>query len=270
MISIIMGVYNSDEKKLNYAVKSILNQTYKNFEFIICDDGSTNNTYEILTQFSNLDERIIIIKNSENRGLGFTLNKCISHAKSEFIVRQDDDDFSAPNRLEVLVNFHLNHPEYALVSSNIAYFDDNGIWGEMRYPEKPQSKDFLFCVPFMHGAAAYDKTAVLAAGGYSGAINMRRTEDIDLFMRMYANGVHGYTIEQKLYHFREDKNAVKKRKFRYRIDEARVKFKGYRMLKLMPLGIIYAIKPLVVGLLPHKLLSWLKDIHYNRKEISGE
>ena len=94
LISIIMGVYNvSDESVLQKAVSSILDQTYGNFEFIICDDGSSDNTLEMIKKIGKTDKRIKIIKNEKNCGLSYTLNHCLKYAKGNYIARMDADDF---------------------------------------------------------------------------------------------------------------------------------------------------------------------------------
>ena len=207
----------------------------------------------------------MILKNSENLGLAAALNRCIDRAEGEWLVRQDADDCSPPDRLQKLVEFWEQHPEYDLISSNLSLFDEEGFWGEMRYPVEPQAKDFLFCIPFMHGAVAMKKSAVCKAGGYRVAKETRRCEDIDLFMRMYAQGSRGYTIQEPLYFYREDQTAKKKRKYRYKIEEAKVKYAGFQRLGLMPKGYLYVMKPLLVGLIPTRLLDWLKDRYYHRR-----
>lgn len=265
-ISVIMAVYNGDALQLECAVSSVLAQTMEDFEFIICDDGSEEKIARQLLDYPKKDGRVRLFRNEENRGLAYSLNRCIETARGELLVRQDGDDASVPERLAELCAFAEEHPEYDIISSNLTLVDDTGPWGTMRYPAEPKAEDFLFCVPFMHGAVAMRRTAVLAAGGYRVAKETRRTEDIDLFMRMYANGSRGYTLSKELYLYREDKNAGKKRKYRYRIDEARVKWKGFRRLGLLPKGIPYVVKPLVVGCIPRCLLERMKDRHYHRKE----
>jgi len=102
-ISVIMSVYN-DEKNIETAVESILNQSYKNFEFLIIDDYSADSTFEKLENYKNLDNRVKIFKNSKNIGLTKSLNILLRNTSSELIARQDSDDFSLPTRLEEQVN----------------------------------------------------------------------------------------------------------------------------------------------------------------------
>lgn len=116
-ISVLMPVYNTTEEYLRAAIESILNQTYKDFEFIIINDGSTiNNVKDVI--FSYNDERIIYIENETNLGLIKTLNKGISLTKGEYIARMDSDDISKPKRLEVMLDFMEKNPDVGAVGSH--------------------------------------------------------------------------------------------------------------------------------------------------------
>lgn len=263
--SVITGIYNGDLTQLKEAVQSVLSQSLQNFEWIICDDGSRSEIRDYLKKLSAQESRIILLKNTENRGLAYSLNRCIAAASTDILVRQDGDDRSAPGRFEKLVTFMEQNPEYALVSSNIALFDQEGIWGKMIYPEYPSKRDFLFCLPFMHGAVALRREALVRHGAYLVSKETRRCEDFELFSRLYIKGEKGYTIQEELYEYREDAYNQQKRKYRFRFDEAGVRWKAFKSLGLLPQGIPYAIKPLIVGLLPKGLLNKLKDHYYNRR-----
>ena len=93
IISVIMSTYN-DEKKVGKSIESILNQTYKNFEFLIVDDFSQDSTLDVLKHYEAKDRRVKIFTNKQNIGLTKSLNKLIFHSKGEYIARQDSDDFS--------------------------------------------------------------------------------------------------------------------------------------------------------------------------------
>ena len=93
LVSVIMSTYNN-EKSIESSVNSILNQTYKNIEFLIIDDFSTDNTFGILNNLKNSDERIKVYRNSNNIGLTKSLNKLISKSKGNYIARQDADDIT--------------------------------------------------------------------------------------------------------------------------------------------------------------------------------
>ena len=122
LISIIMGIYNC-ENFLRESIDSILNQTYTNWELIMCDDGSSDNTYMIAKEYEkNFPDKILVIKNEKNMGLNYTLNNCLSKAKGKYIARQDGDDISERNRFEKEIEFLESHPQYSIVSCNMFYF----------------------------------------------------------------------------------------------------------------------------------------------------
>lgn len=270
LVSVIMGVYNIDnEALLRKSVMSVLNQTFANFEFIICDDGSQNNTFLWLQSISQVDKRIVLLKNESNKGLAYTLNKCLTHAKGEFIARQDADDLSQQDRFIKQVEFLLNNPDISFVASNCNLYDERGVWGARVFPYKPEPKDFLFKVPFQHGALMFRRNCLAEVGGYHVSKRTRRTEDYDLLMRLYANKFRGANLQEYLYDFLENKAAMKRRKYKYRIDEAITRYKGFKLLGLMPKGIPYVIKPLIVGLIPMRLLNMLKMRYYKQDGLRG-
>ncbi|MDA3838912.1 MAG: glycosyltransferase, partial [Candidatus Delongbacteria bacterium] len=120
-ISVIMSVYNS-EKFLREAIDSILDQSFSDFEFIITDDCSTDNSLKILKEYSIKDDRIVLLKNSENIGLTKNLNRMLDIAKGKYIARMDADDISLSNRFEMQFDFMENNPEIGVLGSNIRYF----------------------------------------------------------------------------------------------------------------------------------------------------
>ncbi len=114
-VSVLMPVYNEKEDYLREAISSILEQTFRDFEFMIINDGSDNNVEEVI--FSYDDDRIVYIKNEENLKLIKTLNKGLKLAKGEYIVRMDSDDISKPNRIEASVDFMEKHPKVVAAGS---------------------------------------------------------------------------------------------------------------------------------------------------------
>lgn len=219
-VSIIMGIYNTLKKEyLEMSINSILNQTFKDFEFIICDDGSTNECFKWAEELCKNDERCILIRNEENRGLSYTLNRCLKVAKGEYIARMDDDDISDKTRLEKQVKFLESNIEYSVISSNANIFDDDGVYGELVYPPIIRKENFLFGNPIIHPAVLVRKKAYELVKGYRDIKKTNRVEDYDLFMRMYANNIQMYVIQEKLLNYRQDKNSFNKRKFKYRINE---------------------------------------------------
>ena len=262
-ISVIMPVYNPKPQELDRAIRSVLEQDMTDFEFIICDDGSGGYVREQLEAFS--DPRIKYLRNEKNMGCAYSLNRCIEEAKGELLIRQDADDYSLPGRFSALIKGY-NATQADIIATNIILFDELGEWGHRDYPSAPQKKDFLFAVPFMHGACALKKTAVTAAGMYPVSQKTARCEEYALFMTMYSMGARGINLTERLYAFGESSEAVKRRRYRDKLREVSVKAEGFRKLRLYPLGIIYLAKPLLVGLIPAKLLAKIKDKAFGRRK----
>ena len=268
-ISVIMGVYNiASLKGFRESVQSVLGQNYTNFEYIICDDGSNDGTWRILEEIAKEDKRVVLLKNDKNMGLAATLNHCLEKTLGDYIARQDADDFSDISRFERQLDFLETHPQLSFCGSNVYLFDEEGLWGSRLFPALPKSKDFLFSMPFVHGTLMFRREALVKVGAYRVSKETRRAEDYDMLMRMYALGLRGGNMSEKLYWFREDKAAQNRRKYKYRIDELRVRYKGFTELGLMPEAIVYVIKPLVVGLIPNWILQKIKaKIVYNIERI---
>lgn len=258
-ISVIMGLYNTKCKEyLDKSLNSILNQTYKDFELIICDDGSTNDCIKWAKEIVKNDKRVVFIKNKENKGLAYTLNKCLKIAKGKYIARMDDDDISHIDRFEKQIEY-LDNNDVDLVSNNINIFDENGIYNSKKYPRHITKKDFLFNSPIVHPSIMAKKSAFLKVNGYRDIKKTVRVEDYDLFMRMFYVGIKMDIIQEFLLDYRDDReNAKRRKKYKYRINEFKIRIEGFKNLKLMPIGIIYAIKPLILGLLPIWLMLYLK------------
>ena len=266
-VSVIMGVYNCKRfDLLDKSIESIVGQTYTDWEFLICDDGSTDKTtYAHLKEFANKDSRIHVIGYSQNSGLSFALNTCLREVKGRYIVRQDDDDVSLPDRLHKLVDFAEENPQYAIIGSKAYVTDDNGIWGDFPVEETPDKKSFYWNSPFIHPTTLIRREALESVGGYRVAKETRRCEDYDLFMRMYAAGYKGFNIQEPLYEYRLINGKQKNRPMWQRIDEAVVRWKGFSQLGILLLGGLYVVKPLVIGIIPQMVLKRIKKKQYSKE-----
>ncbi|NDW09800.1 glycosyltransferase family 2 protein [Dysgonomonas sp. 520] len=131
-VSVVMPAYNA-EKYLKEAIDSILNQTYKNFEFIIVDDGSTDKTSEIIESYT--DNRIKLLKNDKNRGLIYSANIAIRVATGKYIARMDADDISLPERLEKQVLFLEKNNEVSILGTSYVRSDNNK---QVHHPENTE------------------------------------------------------------------------------------------------------------------------------------
>jgi glycosyltransferase involved in cell wall biosynthesis len=134
LITVLMPVYNGEDY-LRDSIESILSQTYLNFEFIIIDDGSTDSSLEIINSYAKQDKRIIVRKNEHNIGLAKSLNAGIKLAKGRYIARQDADDLSSADRLDIQLSYALSHPQVDLIGSNSYVIDLDGgiVWKGRQY-----------------------------------------------------------------------------------------------------------------------------------------
>lgn len=260
-VSVIMAAYNAEET-IEAAIRSILLQTHDNFELIICDDASTDNTWCLMRSLADEDSRIRLIRQEKNRGSAVARNRCLLQAQGEYIAIMDADDLCSENRLAVQVSFLEKHREIAFVGLLGEVF--HNIPGDCSkcypYVAKPAAKDFLMTLPFVHASLMFRSTAI--GRGYPEERRALRSEDYAFLMERYAAGLRGENTTDAVYYIREDADTFKRRKYRYRLTEVGVKWKGFSALGLMPKGILFAIKPLIVGLLPPKLLKLLKGKYY--------
>ena len=244
-----MGIYNCAET-LEIAIESLLNQTYKDWELILCDDGSTDCTYAIASRFKEKYDNIFLIKNDYNKGLAYSLNKCLEMAEGKYIARMDGDDISFPERIEKEVEFLEKKQEYALVSTNIIYFDEDGDWALGKVNKNPSKEDFVKASPFCHPASMIRKSVYDSVRGYTDEKRLLRVEDYHLWIKIYALGYRGYNISQPMYKLRDDRQAMKRRKFRYRLNEVYVKYLAIKLLELSVINFVHLIRPVFVGILP--------------------
>lgn len=258
LISVVMGVYNIGNKTmLERAVNSILSQTYDNFEFIICDDASTDDTYKWLSELKKKDKRIILLRNDKNHTLAITLNRCIYHSKGEYIARQDADDISEPERFKKQIEFLENNRHISFLGTNCyLYNEKQGRFSCRIMPQYPECEDFMFNSPFVHGSMVFRREC-FNSYSYEVSEMTGRYEDYSMFMKMYADGLRGANLQQNLYGFHYDSD-VRSVSLMHRIAEAGIRYKGFSEMNLMPRAVPYIIKPVVLGLIPKKTLNTIK------------
>ena len=146
-ISVIMGIYNC-APTLAEALDSLLAQTYQGFKVIMCDDGSADNTIEVAqTYVDRYPDKFMLTRNDRNIKLAATLNHCLEYVDTEYVARMDGDDLSMPDRFEKEMNFLDEHPEYALVSCPMIYFDEHGDYRTGTAKEMPTKHDIHWVTP---------------------------------------------------------------------------------------------------------------------------
>lgn len=262
LISVIMGSYNS-EKTLKESIDSIINQTYKNWELVICDDCSTDKSYEIAKLYKEeYPQKITLIRNEVNLGLAGSLNKCLEKAKGFYIARQDADDISMSDRFFKQIKFLEENPEYDLVGTSMISFDENGDKGVRGIlKEIPDKRKLAVGPPFCHATIMVKADVYKKLGGYRVTKYTRRCEDIDLWFRFFQKGYKGINMKEPLYKVRDDEKAYKRRGFKSYMYATKVCFDGYRLLKIDILAYIYLLKPIIAAFIPQSL----KQIYHKKK-----
>ena len=255
-ISVLMGIYNCADT-LEEAVNSIINQTFTDWELIMCDDCSTDNTLEVAQELAKKNPRIKVIKNEKNLTLAPTLNRCLEVAGSKYVARMDGDDVCDPTRFEKEIAVLEEHPEYAIVSCNMNLYDYDGIYRVIKYKEKPQKQDFITGSQFCHAGCMVRTEAIKSVDGYSESMDYERVEDYDLWVRMYKAGYIGYNIQEPLYSMRDDRNALSRRTFESRKNEARVVKNVYKWFNMPKKNMIRVIIPIIKWLVPNCVYKYI-------------
>lgn len=180
-VSVIMPAYNA-EKYIKEAIDSILAQTFTDFEFIIIDDGSTDGTAEIIRTYH--DCRIKYLKNAQNAGIVFSLNRGLDIARGVYIARMDADDISLPERFEKQTVYMDEHPDIAVCGTAMELFCDSKVIGR-RFPSKEPEKlkvDLFFSCGIAHPSVMMRRAVITRLGGYDPMYN--GMEDYELWCRV--------------------------------------------------------------------------------------
>lgn len=179
-LSVIMGVYN-EEKYIQEAIDSILGQTFGDFEFIIVDDNSQDESANLIESYD--DSRIQFIKNKTNRGLTTSLNRALDHATGTYVARQDADDISEPKRFEKQISLLEQNTDVSLVGTGTYLINSDGEIVDKRLGYcNPTFDDFLDKSYLVHGSIIARRTVLEELGGYDEFF--RYGQDYDLWLRL--------------------------------------------------------------------------------------
>lgn len=198
-ISVVMPVYN-EQKFLRYSIDSILNQTFKDFEFIIIDDGSTDNSAGIIESYN--DSRIRFFR-SENKRMVYQFNFGISMSSAPIIARMDADDIAEKDRFEEQFYFLQQHPEIHVVGSNVLFINENTREiCKKNYPQFHTDIEFMMPVEsaICHPAIMIRKEVFDHVGLYNEKYDY--AADHDLFLNLILNGYQFYNIQKILLRYR--------------------------------------------------------------------
>ena len=264
-VSIIMGIYNC-ESTLKESIESIINQTYTNWELIMCDDCSNDNTYNVAKYYAKkYPDKIKLIRNEKNLTLGPTLNRCLELVEGKYIARQDGDDLSTNDRLEKQVEFLEKNNEWDLVGAGMTSFDDNGNYGIRLTKEIPVSKDLMKGTTFAHATILMKSEVMKELNGYSEESSVKQVEDYHLWFRFFEKGYKGYNLQEPLYYVREDRDAYKRKNIKRRLNELKVMINGIKRLNLPVKNYFMIIKPIIAAIVPNYILM---KYHKNKFKIS--
>lgn len=254
LVSVILPVYNC-ETTITEAIDSIVNQTYSNWELIVCDDCSTDKSYEILKSYKEkLGKKMILLQNQKNSKIATTLNHCLKYAKGIYIARMDGDDRSKTNRFEKQVDFLNKHLDIDCVGAGMEIFDENGIRGIRRGEEYPNKKSIFKRVPFSHPTIMMRKKVYLQLNGYRVSSETLRAEDLDLWFRFWNANFKGYNLQDILLEYRERQNDYAKRSLKASIGIAKVEIYYLFKHKYNKINLLFCFKPLIASLVPSKIM----------------
>lgn len=258
-VSLLMPVFNQ-ERFVKKAIKSILNQTFTDFEFLIIDDSSNDSTLKILKSFK--DKKIKVFKNIKQLGLAKCLNFLIKKAKGKYIVRMDGDDISAKDRLKVQVELLDKNPQIALVGSWAEVIDANGnIIGQFKHPTKySKIRDVILSYnPFIHPSVCFRKKIFNSIGGYNEELFY--SQDYDLFLRMVEK-YKSVNLPRFLLKFRWLPNYRKQKE--QHLTALKIRLKAISQYNYKKWEIIKLAKPVFNYLMPVSLKRLYWDIKFKK------
>lgn len=263
LVSVIMGAYNCSDS-VGSSIESIMNQTYPNWELIICDDCSTDNTVEVIRSYQEKCDKIVLLQNAVNQKLPFTLNRCLQYAKGKYIARMDADDISLERRFEHQVIFLNQHPEYAVVAGGVIPFDEKSE-KKPRIPKpEPTRKTLYRGAPFLHPTVMVRAEAYRTLNGYTVSKRTIKGQDLDLWYRFYAHGYKGYNLQEPVLKYHESVEDYKKKRDLYAAwGMTKTKYLGFRMNHFPLYAYPYVLKPVVSALIPKAIIHKMHNKEEN-------
>ncbi len=260
LVSVLMAAYNPG-KYLIEAVRSILSQTYQNWELVVLDDASMDDTWKNLQSFAAKDSRVRIFQNDHNLGFSGTRNRLFTlmDSKAEFIAVLDSDDVALPTRLQMQVSFLQKHPEIGAVGSSIIIIDENSsVTSFRRYPSTPEAvrSTAMKSNPMAHSTLMIRRSVQLVLGDYGTRLSC--CEDYDYLLRMLE--VTSYTnLEAPQVAYRISSTQWTKRRIRHSLlvsqaVQRRYLFRrGYFSLS----ALLSHCARYLLALVPQRLVLWL-------------
>lgn len=264
-VSVLVGIYNCADT-LGQCIESVLAQTYGNFELILCDDCSSDNTFEVAESYAKKDSRIVLIRNEKNIKLGNTLNRCLSVASGEYCARLDGDDYCAPDRFEKQVRFLDENLEYDCVGTYMRIIDGTDTVKVRKTPPYPTIEYLSKNNPCCHATMVMRTEVLRSIGGYDMRPETERIEDVDMFWRFYLAGHKAANILEPLYFVREDPDTYKRRKAKFNLTCAKYRYNACKKAGLSFKYRLMAGRQLIVAVTPNSLVRLYHSIIDQRKD----
>ena len=259
MISVCMSVYNC-EKYLEESIKSILEQTFRNFEFLIVDDCSTDNSLKIIKKYSQIDNRIKFFVNKKRMGLTKNLNFLIEKSEKKYIARMDADDISKQNRFEEQIKV-FNNFNVDIVGTFCA---DIGLKNEIiRKRTLPiEHNDIVKMLPKLcpiaHPSVMFNKEKIQQIGSYNEYY--KTSQDYSLWFKAASHNLIFYNIPKILLHYRIENSFKVRRKIQFRLLDFKIRLEGYKLNNYPKRYYFFLFIPLCLAIMPFSLYNLLKKI----------
>ncbi|MBI5370004.1 glycosyltransferase [Candidatus Uhrbacteria bacterium] len=257
-VSLVCCVFNGD-RFIREAVLSLLRQSFRDFELLIVDDGSTDTTSQILRELAAQDDRIRVLTNSTNLGLTKSLNRALTQATGNYVARMDADDIALPERLANQIAFLDTHPDIDMVGTAFEWIDAEGrIIGRPQVITDSQTlhKTLIRTNPFLHGSIMIRKKTLDRAGGYDETF--KKAQDYDLWLRLsstahFANLPDILMQKRMTTHMISFKNEQEQIRFALRARWRALKRGDYPLWCA-----IHLIKPFLAIILPICIVRWAR------------
>jgi glycosyltransferase involved in cell wall biosynthesis len=216
-ISAVMIVHNG-EGFISETLQSILNQSFRDFELVILDDGSTDDTAKIISNYKTKDSRIVYHKNPTKRGLSFSRNKVITEARASLIAVTDSDDVNHPDRFKIQYEFLKSHGDISIVGSALTLINqDNIAFEQWKYPENNDEiiQGLKNSCAVANPTCMFYKEVFTAIDGYDA--NLTICEDWDFFLRAARQQYKFHNLNTPLIYYRIHRNNISKNKLEHTI-----------------------------------------------------
>lgn len=261
-----MPAYNA-EKYVQIAIESILSQTFKDFELIIIDDGSTDGTRKKLQEYKH-HKKIRLLRNTSNKGISETLNKGIKEAKANIIARMDSDDVCSVSRLEKEFQYLKKNPHKDLVYTDLFYINEKGRKiGKREYEPKKIASQIHIESPIAHATVMFRKNMLKKTGLYQSQFD--GAEDYDLWIRAHLANIQFGHIPEQLYGYRMQQESTKFRSITKQIQKV-VKVKQHAInsygWKMSFAGKLRLVIEIILSHLPNWLSLFIYRIAYIKRD----